>query len=344
MRYGGDVLKFAGDAIFAEWRIQDKFQSRNDEFNATQLSVHSAASCAASVVEKCSDFPVFVSSGSGRGGSDGQQVATLNVHCGLGFGTMAGLHVGNHSRREFIFLGNPIDQVSIACDVAAHGEVMASAEAHEILTSKVSKRNFLMIRQKKKKTQPSLIASREKRFFTTHKKYSIPQKKQFEVPFDKMNGAMLQYLQRLVSLYVHPVVFSDLRSRRSSGEAKMTRRGSGEAKIAQKQHRAEAEIRSVYTLFVKVLVRTELNEKNGCNDATFSLLNDILNQVVAMLNSFKAHLRQFIVDDKGETFDKKMLLPSVFASIHIYIICFLFIIGVILIGTFGLRGSTFPKM
>ena len=336
-------MKFAGDAIFAEWRIHDKFQSRNDEIHAIQLSVHSAASCGASVVEKCSDFPVFNSSGGG-GGNDGQQMAILNVHCGLGFGNMAGLHVGNDSRREFIFMGSPIDQVSTACDVAAHGEVMASPEAYEILTYKGSKRNLTMTRQKKKKMKPSIIVSRDKCFFSSHKKYSIPQKKQFDIPFDKINGDMLEYFQRLVSLYVHPVVFSDLRSRRSSGEAKMLRRGSGEARFASKQHRAEAEIRSVYTIFVKVLVRTELNEKNGCNDATFVLLNNVLNQVVAILSSFKAHLRQFIVDDKGKTLDLKESTSSFGATTQIRIISFLLMIGVILIGTFGLRGSTFPKM
>jgi hypothetical protein len=51
----------------------------------------------------------------------------LNVHCGIGVGHMLGLHVGDYReddgdegqednavelRREFLFLGDPINQVS----------------------------------------------------------------------------------------------------------------------------------------------------------------------------------------------------------------------------------------
>ena len=50
---------------------------------------------------------------------------------------------------------------------------------------------------------------------------------------------------------------------------------------------------------MKVLVPTELDSRGNSNQTTFDLLNNILNEVVTMLKSFKAHLRQFIVDDKG---------------------------------------------
>jgi hypothetical protein len=46
----------------------------------------------------------------------------LNVHCGVGVGRLVGLHVGDFKedqeeegvelRREFLILGEPIDQVS----------------------------------------------------------------------------------------------------------------------------------------------------------------------------------------------------------------------------------------
>jgi class 3 adenylate cyclase len=140
MVHGGDVLKFAGDAFFAEWQVDEdadsmdedkraklnRFQSaraltaRRDAVSQKTLAecVSAAAFCGASIVAKHSDFEV-------SRGDDTSQKSMLNVHCGLGAGNLVGLHVGNigvdgedpagtgqEQRREFLFLGSPIDQVS----------------------------------------------------------------------------------------------------------------------------------------------------------------------------------------------------------------------------------------
>eukprot|EP00957_Ditylum_brightwellii_P016988 1280721-Ditylum_brightwellii.AAC.1 len=48
---------------------------------------------------------------------------------------MAALHVGNNERRrEFLVLGNPIDQVSAAEGIAQSGQLAASPEAMSILS------------------------------------------------------------------------------------------------------------------------------------------------------------------------------------------------------------------
>ena len=92
-------MKFAGDAIFAEWRINGLNTDPKDKQNEIYQCVHSAATCGAEIVSKCSDYPVF--------NSDGIQISTLNVHCGLAYGKMAGVHVGNdYNRREFVVFGN----------------------------------------------------------------------------------------------------------------------------------------------------------------------------------------------------------------------------------------------
>ena len=75
-----------------------------------------AAQCACSIVAKFSDFHVTSASTS-------KSEAMLNVHCGVGVGKMIGLHVGDFKdgedeedaielRREFLILGEPIEQVS----------------------------------------------------------------------------------------------------------------------------------------------------------------------------------------------------------------------------------------
>lgn len=291
MEYGGDVLKFAGDAIFAEWRVNDTFNGgKKDETLAIHTCVRRAAACGASVISKCSNHPVLSSDN-----KNGLQVATLNVHCGLGFGTMTGVHVGNAMRREYICMGDPIDQVSEACDVASHGELMASPQAYKILQMfRTSKKNIFS--RQKIKNQPYLIASREKCYFDKspgksskkNRKVTSPEKKQkpFSIPFDKMDATSLHELQKLLSLYIHPVVFSNVKPRRNPSKADVTRA----------QHRAEAEIRSVYTIFVKVLI--PVNSSNFDNE-TFEVLNDVMSVAVTVLRNFRAHLRQFIVDDKG---------------------------------------------
>ena len=149
LQFGGDILKFAGDAFFAEWKVANetrpdhgKAKTPLSDLNASLVSmspndpdgwdtdeipplsrcVLSASKCAISIVEKFSDYNVMTSGNA----SD----AMLNVHCGIGMGHIVGLHVGDYKedqeeeavelRREFLILGEPIDQVShchVPCQV-----------------------------------------------------------------------------------------------------------------------------------------------------------------------------------------------------------------------------------
>jgi class 3 adenylate cyclase len=171
--HGGDILKFAGDAFFAEWKVSADEDDDNEfpdesrrgvrrnplkDLNASLASinelawddddvpklshcVYMAAKCGRSIVRKFSDYKVpgvfidpVASSGTGVGklqsvttttntASDGKgDEAMLNVHCGVGVGKLVGLHVtdyredqeeeGVELRREFLLLGDAIDQVS----------------------------------------------------------------------------------------------------------------------------------------------------------------------------------------------------------------------------------------
>ena len=64
----------------------------------------------------------------------------LNVHWGVGCGTLVGLRVDDdendhvlEARQEFLFLGDPIDQVSKVEATASTGEVFASQQVIELL-------------------------------------------------------------------------------------------------------------------------------------------------------------------------------------------------------------------
>lgn len=299
--HGGDILKFAGDAIFAEWRIGNQNTNNNtgivDEQIAIFECVQKAATCGAEMVAQCSDYPVFNDAGS--------QISTLNIHCGIAFGEMAGVHVGNdYNRREFIVLGDSIDQVTKACAVAKYGELMASPEAFQVLqlgkSQSQPKSSQNPSSRKEMFMQPIKIASRNERFFEKkkrgiinsrrHPRENSAQNKDPMVPFDKMDLASLRRLQRLLSFYVHPLVKSDASTRPNNLR---------DANAIQERHRSEAELRSVYTLFIKPIIIAEVTNDLTMNKKTFELLNDVLNVVNSILDSYRGHLRQYIVDDKG---------------------------------------------
>jgi class 3 adenylate cyclase len=160
IHHGGDILKFAGDAFFAEWKVPHEQDGDSSvlgggsrhggmgnnsshhrygalaNLNASLVSINdmdwdidddipkvsscvlAAAKCAVSIVEKFSDYHVTSASGSTND-------AMLNVHCGLGVGHVVGLHVGDYKedqeeegvelRREFLILGDAIEQVRNKC-------------------------------------------------------------------------------------------------------------------------------------------------------------------------------------------------------------------------------------
>jgi class 3 adenylate cyclase len=170
-RAGGDILKFAGDAFFAEWRVEDDEDSiRGPEdlkqlnasisssqeicsisptngWPAASMCVWKAAKCATAIVNKFSDFQVPVTSDTSfTSENSGPNEAMLNVHCGVGTGELVGLHVGDYReddgeeeahddngvelRREFLFLGDVIDQVQLHWSLVVDSEELVCLIAH----------------------------------------------------------------------------------------------------------------------------------------------------------------------------------------------------------------------
>jgi class 3 adenylate cyclase len=124
--FQGDIQKFAGDALFAEWRVSPTM--------SLEQCVEAAAACSAMVVRECADYPVIAFGESMFGQDENSPISTLNVHCGLGCGEMAGVHVGDDmDRREYLYLGDPILQAGEACDKADLGECVASLRFNYVL-------------------------------------------------------------------------------------------------------------------------------------------------------------------------------------------------------------------
>ena len=313
--HGGDVLKFAGDAMFVEWKATPLYTAGPQLLKTTTMPLEDcvtvAAICASEIVAQCSDFLIFAH-GVGTGGQ-GAQVASLNVHCGLGAGEMVGVHVGDYDcMREFVMLGDPIDQASRAVDAASLGEVAISPGALMTLSKSCSiDPDALSVPE----GHAVVIAQRcHCRFAPTNRKspQCSPQRDTgtlftLSTHVEEWPIETLKLYRKLISLYAHPVVVNNDTSQSRIVTTKSS---------VQERHREEAELRSVYAMFITPLISTRLSGNEEIDRYLFKLLNNIINLTTRELNRFSGHLRQFIVDDKG----------------------------LVLIATFGLRGSSFPNL
>ena len=110
--HGGDVVKFAGDAILAIWAAND---ARPDEAAAR------AAACGLALLDALSESPTA-------------DQARLTLRIGIGVGEAVALHAGGqYGRWELLVGGPPVVQAGAAEKAARPGEVVLSAEAAELL-------------------------------------------------------------------------------------------------------------------------------------------------------------------------------------------------------------------
>ena len=110
--YGGDVVKFAGDALLAVWKDADP--STGSDQSAHTLALQ-ASSCALKLQQKLHNY------------SPAEGVS-LTIRIGLGQGELVAAHVGGMMRRwEFVVTGDPVTQASLSEIRAAPGQVVVSA-------------------------------------------------------------------------------------------------------------------------------------------------------------------------------------------------------------------------
>lgn len=339
--HGGDILKFAGDAFFAEWKVNDYGDTgstgtsnplsnlnaslstmqdmsgfdNEDDIPRLSTCVLAACKCAAVIVEKFSDFLVSSAIPTAMPVENGvRQEAILNVHCGVGAGHFVGLHVGDYKedpdeegvelRREFLVLGDPIEQAALAADAATDGEVLASPKALASLAFCCDDiPNHMRIA-----TEPLCIATKGTTSFSLdgdkRRNHDIGHTLDTEMTRYEalrthcrdLNQSALARLHLQMALYVHPVIRDD-----ELAVSAQIRQG----KIAQPQstiedrHLAEAELRSVFTIFIKAVMAPKITGDAEVDGELYSQLGDIMHVVSRELDRYSGHLRQFIVDDKG---------------------------------------------
>jgi len=119
--YGGDVVKFAGDAVIAVWTIaSDEVTagtiSRADQWQWTMR----AAECALEIREKLSNYKV--------------ENNNLYLKLAISTGSITTAHVGGvFNRWEFLLTGNPLIEVGIANDLVKADEILITPSAWRLI-------------------------------------------------------------------------------------------------------------------------------------------------------------------------------------------------------------------
>ena len=111
--HGGDIVKFAGDALLALWPVT----ADSDLASVTQQ----VAQCSLAIQQELSQYEV----------AEGLRLA---LRMGIGCGEVFTVHVGGVFKRwEFLVAGAPLVQVSMAEHQAQPGEIILAPEAWELV-------------------------------------------------------------------------------------------------------------------------------------------------------------------------------------------------------------------
>ncbi|MEP7136673.1 MAG: adenylate/guanylate cyclase domain-containing protein [Chloroflexota bacterium] len=119
--YGGDVVKFAGDAVIAVWNIASDSGtagtvSRADQWQWTMR----AAECALKVRERLSNYKA--------------EDANLYLKLAVSSGSITTAHVGGvFNRWEFLLAGNPLVELGIANGLAQAGDIIVTPSAWRLI-------------------------------------------------------------------------------------------------------------------------------------------------------------------------------------------------------------------
>lgn len=227
-----------------------------------EKSVLTAAECAARVTEKCENYKVL--------GDSGEPLATLNLHCAIGFGEVVGVHLGNSDRLEYFIVGDPIQQVAEAMDLGSMGEVVASPECLEIIenTLSIEPKVIMSVSMAFSNPRPNLVSRKSS---NKNDDNALAER------LDHWDEETLRDLKQLMSLYAHPVVAANPKT----------------------EAQGDAEIRDVFTVFIQPVVSVTLTGEYGKDKKVLRKLHDILVIVNTQLRRFHGQLRQYVCDDKG---------------------------------------------
>lgn len=153
-------------------------------------------------------------------------------------------------------------------------------------------------------TEPVCIASRDESFLkfdvgldgTPGSGSAMQPYESLRMHCKALNQDALQRLNLQMALYVHPVIRADELALSAAIQAGKI---SQPTETLESRHRAEAELRSVYTMFITPIITPRITGRKEVDEELYTKLADIMWVTSRELDRYSGHLRQFIVDDKG---------------------------------------------
>jgi class 3 adenylate cyclase/tetratricopeptide (TPR) repeat protein len=279
--HGGEIVKFAGDALLALWPASSEFRVPSAEasgssepqvpgselemksFDSALSTQHSAlseatqraAQCGLAVQARLQDYVTA-------------EGVRLSLRIGIGTGTVTSVYIGGeYSRWECVVSGAPIVQTSAAGQLAQPGEVVISAEAWALMQD-----NF----------QASLVGEPDE------------------------NGRMMRLetvtkpvaLRRAVPVYPAPNTEKYLRSYIPG--ALLSRLNAGQSSWV-------AELRRLTVLFVNLPALTRPNSEG--TQAILEKAQQAMQALQKALYRYEGSINKLSVDDKGATVIGALGLP-----------------------------------
>eukprot|EP00055_Hartaetosiga_balthica_P015029 m.86392 g.86392 ORF g.86392 m.86392 type:complete len:1302 (-) comp8758_c0_seq1:118-4023(-) len=127
--FGGDVVKFSGDALTIVWFVDQEESERTHGYTCPNIAIATARACACSAKlhERLDNFLAIHE-------TEDEPAVLLRLHMGIGCGLLTTVHVGGVFKRwEYILSGPPMVQIGNAEPLAKPGETVISPEAFQFV-------------------------------------------------------------------------------------------------------------------------------------------------------------------------------------------------------------------
>ncbi|EZG70692.1 adenylate/guanylate cyclase [Gregarina niphandrodes] len=123
--WGGDIIKFAGDAVTIVWGVDDSLSDSMSTYKIDPVTACKlACQCCLDLHRNLNGFPA------------GIEDRVFTLHIGVGYGPITILQVGGTlDRWDFVVAGPPVTQISIAEPLASSGDTVLSPEVVATLRS-----------------------------------------------------------------------------------------------------------------------------------------------------------------------------------------------------------------
>ncbi|CAM9218617.1 unnamed protein product [Chrysoparadoxa australica] len=269
---GGDVFKFAGDAMIVLWpppardHIHDrKHMTREESETPMERRVRRAVQCAFAIQEELHDCQLA-------------EGVRLSVKIGIGMGKVSVLHLGGvHKRMEYIAVGEPLLQAFTAEHHATSGQVIVSEAAFKLVRGRfVVEETF---------SDSYVRVDKEGRYTPLRK-----QNKHNMLPQISETDPLLV---EKVKGYIPGAVLRNLRPDSPEDE-----------------HWSN-EIRRISVLFVNLGLKDQHLLAAASYDEAMNEVHSVMVSVQQSIYEYEGSINKFLMDDKGSTLVAVFGLPPV---------------------------------